>query len=333
MHMRRAPSNERLDASRGATRRAVAARTTAPKRGGVLVRLLPDKPTAAAGLGLLAAACLLLLRMPAPAPQLRPYAPGPPTAALAPPGECALDASWRPLPLAARRWGSADAVLLRFGLDAGESLRLPTCACLLARAGGVVRPYTPVSTNALVGSFELLVKVYAGAGLSARLAELPVGATVDFSHVPKNVKVQFPFGAAHLAMIAGGSGVTPMLQALHAVLGSPGDETAVTVLASHKTREDALAVEALDAWADAHPRLTVVTTLTREPAGSAWAGRRGRVDARLVSEYVAPPHADVKVFVCGPPGMYEALAGPRDDPALAGLLRDLGYAADQVVKF
>ncbi|KAH8061496.1 cytochrome-b5 reductase [Aureococcus anophagefferens] len=266
MHMRRAPSNERLDASRGATRRAVAARTTAPKRGGVLVRLLPDKPTAAAGLGLLAAACLLLLRMPAPAPQLRPYAPGPPTAALSPPGECALDASWRPLPLAARRYVSRDAVLLRFGLDAGESLRLPTCACLLA-GGGVVRPYTPVSTNALVGSFELLVKVYAGAGLSARLAELPIGDTVDFSHVPKNVKVQFPFGAAHLAMIAGGSGVTPMLQALHAVLGSPGDETAVTV------------------------------------------------------------------FVCGPPGMYEALAGPRDDPALAGLLRDLGYAADQVVKF
>ena len=39
------------------------------------------------------------------------------------------------------------------------------------------------------------------------------------------------------------------------------------------------------------------------------------------------------VFVCGPPAMYESLCGPRDDPELTGILRDLGYSKDQVIKF
>ena len=39
------------------------------------------------------------------------------------------------------------------------------------------------------------------------------------------------------------------------------------------------------------------------------------------------------IFVCGPPAMYESLCGPRDDPELTGVLRDLGYSKDQVIKF
>ena len=51
---------------------------------------------------------------------------------------------------------------------------------ILASDGGaepLVRPHTPVSTNATVGAFELMVKVYGG-GLSAHLVALPLGATV-----------------------------------------------------------------------------------------------------------------------------------------------------------
>ena len=48
-----------------------------------------------------------------------------------------------------------------------------------------MRPHTPVSTNATVGAFELMVKVYGG-GLSAHRDVLPLGATVDFKHIPFN---------------------------------------------------------------------------------------------------------------------------------------------------
>ena len=108
----------------------------------------------------------------------------------------------------------------------------------------------------------------------------------------------------------------------------------MTLLASHRTRADALAVEAFDAWAAASKgRLRAITTLTREPASSAWAGRRGRLDARTLKAFLPPPVPDVLIFVCGPPAMYESLCGPRDDPELTGVLRDLGYSKDQVIKF
>ena len=49
--------------------------------------------------------------------------------------------------------------------------------------------------------------------------------------------------------------------------------------------------------------------------------------------FLPPPVPDVLIFVCGPPAMYESLCGPRDDPELTGVLRDLGYSKDQVIKF
>ena len=72
------------------------------------------------------------------------FQPGPPIAALAPPGECAFGEDWSPAPLVERRKVSDDAVLLRFGLADGRSLGLSTCACLLAQGRascGPTRPY------------------------------------------------------------------------------------------------------------------------------------------------------------------------------------------------
>ena len=110
-----------------------------------------------------------------------PFDPGPPTASLAPPGECVFGEEWAPAPLLQREAISHDTILLTFGLaDAAKPLGLSTCACLLVQGGAdaVVRPYTPVSTNAVVGRFDLMVKVYGdaqgGGALSRHLDALQV---------------------------------------------------------------------------------------------------------------------------------------------------------------
>ena len=42
----------------------------------------------------------------------------------------------------------------------------------------------------------------------------------------------------------------------------------------------------------------------------------------------------MQVFVCGLPGVYDALCGPRGEPLLPGsALHDLGYTDEMVVKF
>lgn len=282
-----------------------------------------------------------------------------------PPGCCVFTEDWSPAPLLERSWIGHDTLLLTFGLqDAGRPLGLSTCACLLARAGsgeGVVRPYTPVSTNAMLGAFQLMVKVYPGGAMSEQLAQLPIGASIDFKHIPFNarhkslkpepssrafnsmlafaprvlqVKIQYPFGARDIVMLVGGTGIAPMLQALHALLGTPSDHSRTTVLYSSKSQADILARDTLDAWAAQHPhRLRVHHTLTREPEGTGWTGRRGRIDAALLSEHLPPPSEDVLIFVCGPPQMYDTLCGPRTDEQLSGLLAQMGYRADQICKF
>lgn len=270
--------------------------------------------------------------------------------------------------LSDRKTIAHDVVLLTFALpNAAKPLGLSTCACLLARGQGTVRPYTPVSTNARLGSFQLMVKAYPDGALSQHLATLPVGGTVEYKHMyasagppkparrpvcptpdhscprslapraprgsPVNVKIQYPFGARKILMLVGGTGITPMLQALHAILGTPGDTTRVTLLYSNKAAGDILARQTLDAWAAAHPRrLKVVHTLTREPTGSSWDGHRGRIDRSFLEKH-GHPGPGTLVFICGPPAMYADLSGARGEKALSGVLADLGYRAEQVVKF
>ena len=147
-----------------------------------------------------------------------------------------------------------------------------------------------------------------------------------------NVKRQYPFGVRHVAMLAGGSGVTPMLQILHAMLGNSSEAATVTLLYSNRNQDDIIARSTLQAWqAGSRGRLSVVHTLTREPPQSSWSGHRGRVGREMIAQHFPPPSSSVLVFVCGTDSMYESFSGPRRG-AFGGLLQEMGYAEAQVVK-
>lgn len=154
---------------------------------------------------------------------------GPPVSALVPPGVCQFGNDWIAVPLLQRFPVSHSSSVLRFALpDRTRPLQLSTCACLLANVwvtsdvgggGGdcdatttvpdsITRPYTPVSTNANIGHFDLLVKRY---GPQARMSRhlhdtLNVGETVRFRHTDGNVKIQAPFDYDHIGMLVGGTG-------------------------------------------------------------------------------------------------------------------------------
>jgi len=199
----------------------------------------------------------------------------------------------------------------------------------------VARAFTPVSSNALIGQFLLAIKVYPDGKMSQHMANLPIGDAINFKYFPQCDKVQYPFGAKTITMLAGGTGIAPMIQALHAILGTEGDDTKVVLLFGNKKREDILGEDLLDDWKSRFPdRLKIVHVLSRAGEDSTWLGEKGRIDKALLEKYIAPPSQDSKIFVCGPPPMYDALCGPRDKPdELSGVLADMGYAAAQVYKF
>ncbi len=285
---------------------------------------------------------------------------GPPVSMLVPPGGCQLGDEFQPVELVDRVKVSPSSSVLRFQLpDSTRPLQLSTCACILARAEipnktsksvmeAVIRPYTPISTNALVGYMDLLVKNYPTTGtMSKFLHEVEIGSTsISFKHIPFNVKIQAPFQQKHIIMLAGGTGITPMIQALHSILGMDDDsllqqripnEQKVTLLYGSQHSQDILTQPLLDAWAKAYPtKLDVVHVVSDEPSDSSWSGKHGRIEKELLDLYLPSPLVgeNVIILVCGPTPMYHALCGPREEQeSISGILGDMGFSSQQVYKF
>jgi len=254
---------------------------------------------------------------------------------------CFLGEEWSSLPLKSVSTVNHDSKLFEFALPTDTTpLNLPVCACLLLKAPGigeggedVVRPYTPVSDDLRTGSFDLLVKVYENGNASQFLNNLSVGSRVEFKHIPFNVKEQYPFAKESLVMLCGGTGITPMYQALQCLFREDGmdTDTKVTLLYANKTEDDILLKEELDQMQKSNPDRLQVTYLLDHPSAG-WDGVEGRIDAGLIQKICPPPSEDQLVFVCGPPGMYDVLCGQRGEKDVTGVLKDLGYCST-VVKF
>lgn len=278
---------------------------------------------------------------------------GSPTLALVPPGQCQLTETFDALKLIERHDVSDTSSVLRFELkDTTKPLNLSTCACILAKAEldviksdsgniktkeSVIRPYTPISTNKLMGSFDLLVKNYGVNGImSKHLCTMPIGESVEFKHISFNVKIQAPFAQKQIGMIVGGTGITPMIQALHAILG---DDAACNVhmLYGSRNSQDILGKEMLDKWEKEYPnKLSVTHVLSHEDeTNTEWTGQQGFITKDLIETHFPSPDGgkDVMIFVCGPPVMYDVFCGSRSESELSGVLKQMGYSTEQVFKF
>ena len=276
---------------------------------------------------------------------------------------CYFPTSWLAVPLLSKREHNHDSTIYTFGLPEGQSLALPVCACILLKAPGrgrkadggpqdfdgsdAVRPYTPISDNSMLGAFELLVKRYDDGAVSQYLHGLTPGpeTKVEFKHIPFNIKAQYPFeGKKTFTLLCGGTGLAPMYQALWKLLGTPGDEREVVLIFSNKTTADILMRSELEAYATQHGKrfklVYLVGATADAPAPEGWAStasyvaETGWIDEATLKKHAFPPKDDTLVFVCGVPGMYETLCGPRTDKELkeGSLLQKLGYTKEMVAK-
>jgi cytochrome-b5 reductase len=255
-------------------------------------------------------------------------------------------AEFRPFRLLAREQLTPDTSRFSFALPSESAeLGVPVAACLTVRVPDpadptkfVVRPYTPTSPAGARGAFELVVKTYEPGGkVSKAFGALKVGDSLEM----KGPFVKFAYEAnsqAALALVAGGTGITPMVQLLKAVLGNPRDRTEVRLVYASKTPADVILKAELDALALTHPNFKVLYTVSKVPAGAAWAGAVGHVTKEMLASFLPPPGAagGAKVVVCGPPGFMKAVSGekksPSDQGELAGMLKELKFAPAEVFK-
>jgi len=113
-----------------------------------------------------------------------------------------------------------------------------------------------------------------------------------------------PSQAGPLLLVAGGSGVAPLM-AMIRLRAAAGSDAETRLLLSSRGWEDVIYRDELEQLGG--DGLTVVHTLTRsQPVG--WTGYARRVDAEMLAEVGPGPTASPRVYVCGPTPFVEAVS-------------------------
>uniref|UniRef100_A0A7N8X0F7 NADH-cytochrome b5 reductase n=1 Tax=Mastacembelus armatus TaxID=205130 RepID=A0A7N8X0F7_9TELE len=218
------------------------------------------------------------------------------------------------------------------GLPVGQHIYLS------AKVNGtlVVRPYTPVSSDDDKGYVDLVVKIYfkdvnpkfpEGGKMSQYLESLRINDVIDFRG-PSGLLVYKGKGvfaiqpdkkspavtktAKHVGMIAGGTGITPMLQLISAVMKDPQDQTVCHLLFANQMEKDILLRPELEEIQVNNPdRFKLWFTLDRAPQD--WEYSQGFISEDMVREHLPPPSDDTLILMCGPPPMIQFACNPNLD--------------------
>lgn len=233
---------------------------------------------------------------------------------------------------------SRDVRLFRFELPSSDqTLGLPVGkhVFLYANIDGklCLRPYTPTSAVDEVGYFDLLIKVYFkgehpkfpnGGLMSQYLDSLPINSSIEIKgplgHIEYTGRGNFlingkPRFTKRLAMIAGGTGITPMYQVAQAVLcDQPEDETKMDLVYANRTEDDILLREELDRWAREYPnrfRVWYVVNQVKRPE-EGWQYSVGFITESILREHL-PTGGDEETLAlaCGPPPMIQFAVQPN----------------------
>ncbi|NXC14890.1 NB5R3 reductase, partial [Corythaeola cristata] len=229
------------------------------------------------------------------------------------------------------------------GLPVGQHIYLS------ARIDGalVVRPYTPVSSDDDKGFVDLVVKIYFrgvhpkfpdGGKMSQYLDSLKIGDTIDFRGPmfslslppgefairPEKKAEPVTKKVKYVGMIAGGTGITPLLQIIRAIIKDKDDPTVCQLLFANQTEKDILLRSELEEIQVQHPgRFKCWYTLDRPP--ESWDYSQGFVNQEMIRDHLPPPQSDVLILMCGPPPMIQYACIPNLDK--------LGYTKDMRFSF
>ncbi|KAI0067712.1 ferredoxin reductase-like C-terminal NADP-linked domain-containing protein [Artomyces pyxidatus] len=223
---------------------------------------------------------------------------------------------WQEFPLKEKIVISPNTAIYRFALPHPQDvLGLPIGQhiSVSAEINGkeIMRSYTPTSSDDDLGHFDLLIKAYEKGNISRYISLLKIGDKIRV----KGPKGQFQYHSSlsrELGMIAGGTGITPMLQIIRAALKNPLDRTKLSLIYANVNYEDILLKKELDELAEQHrSRFTVQYVLNNPPAG--WLGGVGFVTKEQISNHLPPSDHNIKILLCGPPPMMTAMKKYLDE--------------------
>lgn len=168
------------------------------------------------------------------------------------------------------------------GLPIGQHISL--AANIDGQPKEIVRSYTPISSDTQPGYFDLLVKSYPQGNISKYLNGLKVGDVMKVKG-PKGAMVYTPNMCRHIGMIAGGTGITPMLQIIRAIIrnrprNGGNDTTKVDLIFANVNPDDILLQEELEQLVKEDEGFQVYYVLNNPP--ETWSGGVGFVTPDMI---------------------------------------------------
>lgn len=207
----------------------------------------------------------------------------------------------------------------------------------------IERNYTPISSADEKGHFDLVIKVYGrgsdlfpdGGKVSQYLDSLSIGDSIDIAGPYGLIEYKAPGlflalrkekRAKTVGMIAGGTGITPILAVLNAALNNDDDKTKFSLLYSNQHEEDILLRDRLEDYAARFPdRFSLWFTISRASGFDGnWNYAVGRITKEMITNHLPAPSEDCLILLCGPPAMVEASKAN---------LNDLGFSKPNILTF
>lgn len=242
---------------------------------------------------------------------------------------------------------SRDSFMLDFALSTPDHiLGIPTGKhmFLSAKINGetVLRRYTPISSNYDIGCVKFVFKGYRpcerfpeGGKMSQYVDTLAIGNYLDF----KGPIGEFEYlqdgkfvlegegdcEARCFTMIAGGTGITPVMQIASEIMRHANDPTRMSLIFACRVEEDLLMRKTLDEWAANFPDRFKVHYILSDGWPSNWPYSTGFVDKALFQEHLYEAADDVYTLMCGPPIMLEKGCSPN--------LEAMGHKKSHVFSF
>ncbi len=124
-----------------------------------------------------------------------------------------------------------------------------------------------------------------------------------------------------IGMIAGGTGITPMLQIIRAIQKNSDDRTEVWLIFANQTEEDILLRKELEGIPS--DRFHLHYTLDRPPTD--WKFSQGFINTEMCRNHLPPAGDDSMIYLCGPPPMIKFACEPA--------LKELGFNEEQWFAF
>lgn len=235
------------------------------------------------------------------------------------------------------------------GIDAGEWNGAPDREYAKGLHADVFRKMAPAifrvdseeqrcsdELSAPIGYFELFVRLFGrtqrhhdGGKLSQYLCEgLPIGAMANFKgprgphkyigkgSISTNTAAQ-PLAATSMGIIAGSTGIPPLLNIVVAALKDSSDKTRFALVCAAETEEEILYKDTLTSLARRFPDQIAVEFLIGDPATV--------VTGDELRKHLPPPDEDPLLLLCGP--------GPKLAEAWRRQLAELTYASSRQLLF